>query len=90
MKKKEKVSLLLDSESVESMRDEAEERGIEISDLYQEAIDDFIENKPEREFERNLEEQTKDAKTIPLDPPPHLKKDQTQDRGGRIDPSRGE
>lgn len=60
---KTKVSLCLNSESAESMEDEAKERGVKLSELYQQAIDEFIGGK----FDRDLAEQTLEAKTIPLD-----------------------
>ena len=47
---------------MESMKQEAEEKKIDISKLYQQAIDDFIEAR----WERDQEEQLIASESIPL------------------------
>ncbi|MCY4386036.1 MAG: hypothetical protein OXC18_02920 [Desulfurellaceae bacterium] len=62
MSKKEKVTLCLSRDSMESMKQEAEEKKIDISELYQQAIDDFIGAR----WERDQEEQLIASESIPL------------------------
>ena len=62
MSKKEKATLCLSRDSMESMKQEAEEKKIDISKLYQQAIDDFIEAR----WERDQEEQLIASESIPL------------------------